>query len=148
MCALSTTMTDFNRRDRYGARPFKNPKGISSPSPGLGGTTNPGKSFVRTPQLRRSCATISGRGRNPVWVGRVPRPEPRVCAGRQPWAGGRNPVGIRNNRKIDRCVVSKCWAPTDPFVEYLDATPLPLVEQYHGGAVIFGQPNGGTFARM
>lgn len=40
-----------------------------------------------------SVALKWGRGRNPVGVGVFFRFAPRVVAARQPWAGGRGPVG-------------------------------------------------------
>src|SRR6266487_3885315 len=46
-----------------------------------------------------SCNHTAGLGRNPVRVGERSGPEPRVARSSQPWAGGRNPVGILNDQR-------------------------------------------------
>jgi hypothetical protein len=78
-----------------------NPKGILAQSPGLRGTSYPGKSAGphHNPNgVAADCCTHALRkriGRNPVGVGDETPTFPRVARPSQPWAGGRNPFGIK-----------------------------------------------------
>src|SRR5262249_54623112 len=72
-----------------------NPKGIGASSPGLRRRSYPGSTTQRDHNPQRVAAvstTLSGLKK--FFVG-----SPRGVASRQPWAGGRNPVGIRRDTR-------------------------------------------------
>ena len=75
-------------------RPAVNPKGIASSSPGLRGTSYPGKAAENhaNPNGVAACARIQPQ---PRWGWKNPGgPVPKVARASQPWALSRNPVGI------------------------------------------------------
>ena len=74
----------------------ENPNGIPASSPGLRGTSYPGNAIQHSRQPQRGCGGLgSYDGRNPVGVVTRTARQLRVARGAQPWAGGRNSVGIR-----------------------------------------------------
>src|SRR5579872_2552980 len=83
----------LNIAHNFGCRPA-NPKGIASCSPGLRGTSYPGKTEFKIHQPQRGCIPTTGKAATPLGLGFF-FGFPRVGAGRQPWASRRNPFGIR-----------------------------------------------------
>ena len=78
-----------------------NPKGIPSLSPGLQGTSYPGRTSEGEFNPNGVVACRVDMRCNPVGVGRFPIGLPRVARSSQPWAdGGHNPVGIENACKV------------------------------------------------
>src|SRR5229473_5837662 len=75
-----------------------NPEGIAASSPGLRGTSYPGKLRKRSLQPQRGCVYVVTRRHNPVWVADLRREDPRVARASQPWALFRNPFGILPKR--------------------------------------------------
>src|SRR5438445_939320 len=75
-----------------------NPEGIVSSSPGLRGTSYPGKLGKPGFQPQGGCAHVAPRGHNPVGVAGLRREVPRVARPSQPWALLRNPFGILHER--------------------------------------------------
>ena len=73
-----------------------NPKGIPSLSPGLRGTSYPGKTSEGEFNPNGVVAYRVDMRCNPVGVGRFCIGPPRVARSSQPWADGHNPVGIEN----------------------------------------------------
>jgi hypothetical protein len=87
-----------------------NPKGIVTSSPGLRGTSYPGR---RGPATANPDGVVAGTrpgGRNPIGVGVAWRGFPRVARASQPGALRRNPFGIHRAK-------SRCWRRDDPGVE-------------------------------
>jgi len=74
-----------------------NPERIASSSPGLRGTSYPGWKSKKISQPQRGCGQFGGRdlATTPLALMQFYGRAPRVGAVRQPWALGRNPVGIR-----------------------------------------------------
>ena len=94
-CSLHA-LSDWEIRDA-------NPKGIPSLSPGLRGTSYPGRTTSEgefNPNGVVACR-VDMRC-NPVGVGRFPIGPPRVARPSQPWADGHNPVGIENACKVQQ----------------------------------------------
>jgi len=80
---------------RNGTDASPNPKGIPTQSPGLRGTSYPGNERAHEPQPQRGCGKpLAPSSHNPVGVDRYAPGFPKVARASQPWAGGRNPVGI------------------------------------------------------
>ena len=74
-----------------------NPKGIPSLSPGLRGTSYPGKPKENTPQPQRGCIFVAGHERrrcNPFRVVGDCDRFPRVARSSQPWVEFSNPFRI------------------------------------------------------
>ena len=90
------------------AHPQKmNPKGIPSLSPGLRGTSYPGRDRskdsptlkgLQHPTRTTTARQLPAPCRNPFRVERVSGTQPRVARASQPSAGGYNPFGIENLR--------------------------------------------------
>jgi hypothetical protein len=86
---------------KFSNRSPSNPNGIPPQSPGLGGTTYPGNNVQEafsTPKVLRQSSAIWAQ---PRWgcfeAGPRTQGRPAAVAEGQPWAGGRNPVGIKGN---------------------------------------------------
>ena len=80
-----------------GTQRSSNPNGIVSSSPGLRGTSYPGSrtEWCATPTGLWPVGTGGAEGPQPRWGCGVIARFPRVARASQPWAGGRNPVGIQ-----------------------------------------------------
>ena len=76
---------------------FPKPNGLETSSPGLRGTSYPGFGTRRaaTPTGLRHGWGVCRGGPQPRWGCEFPGGIPRVARSSQPWAGGRNPVGIQ-----------------------------------------------------
>ena len=80
-----------------------NPKGIPSQSPGLRGTSYPGSCVgQRADQPQRGCGPGAGGAATPLGLLSLRTALPRVARSSQPWAVGRNPVGIPGDRHLKR----------------------------------------------
>ena len=93
-CALHFSLPfPIEQRSRRAETVVMNPNGIPASSPGLRGTSYPGKWFASftTPTGLR---LIGSKMPQPRWGCDPLRPLPRVARSSQPWAGGHNPVGI------------------------------------------------------
>ena len=96
---------------KFSKRSHSYPNGILPQSPGLGGTTYPGntvqKAFLTPKVLRQSSAIWA----QPRWgcfeLGRTTQGRPAAVAESQPWAGGRNPVGIKGNEAAPQ--IANLW---------------------------------------
>ncbi len=76
-------------------RLIANPKGIPTQSPGLRGTSYPGKLRPMGNQPQRGCGPfLIFDSTTPSGLIVVLSVIPRVARASQPWAGGRNPFGI------------------------------------------------------
>ena len=134
---------DFRRSKR--ARPHSIPKGLRPPAQGWRVTPTLGTGFGNGHNA--NCVAARGQqrvGRNRVAVGDVCRSSPRVVASLQPWALGRNPVGIlgtrggragRRNRPVGwlrssiptaYSVAARMRTPRPP--RYLELVPKPSVQ--------------------
>src|SRR6185503_8645428 len=88
-----------------------NPKGIASQSPGLRGTSYPGFLWATRPTLKGLRPRCVPGWTQPRWgCDRNQRP-PRVVAALQPWALGRNPVGIHVCSHATMRIRSRLQAP-------------------------------------
>src|SRR2546427_9876206 len=94
---LMRKTTNGHEWTRMGESCSENPNGIPAQSPGLLGTSYPGKPKRNTLQPQRGCDRWRRHGRNPVGVVAIPRHAPRVARSSQPWAGGHNPFGIEKH---------------------------------------------------
>jgi hypothetical protein len=95
-------------------RPRENPNGILSPSPGLRGTSYPGKTEQTNDNPNGVVAELLLFRRNPARVDDQERTFPRVARSSQPWAGRCKPFGIGRQaipdtwkRQEERCI-PKC----------------------------------------
>ena len=82
------------------------PKELCPPAQGCEERATLGARGFDLCQPRRGCGTGAGRmrGRNPVGVEVILRVLPKVAPRTaQPWAGGRNPVGILRRTPARRC---------------------------------------------
>ena len=89
---------------------FSNPNGIASSSPGLRGTSYPRwpKGELPTPTgLRPAAITTRPQPRWGCWL---LNGFPRVARSSQPWALGRNPVGIQRGEFRTRIAADTCSA--------------------------------------
>ena len=96
---------------KFSNRSPSNPNGIPPQSPGLGGTTYPGNNVheaFSTPKVLRQSSAIWAQ---PRWgcfeQGPKSQGRPAAVAAGQPWAGGRNPVGIKGNEAALR--IANLW---------------------------------------
>ena len=96
---------------KFSKRSPSNPNGIPPQSPGLGGTTYPGNNVQEafsTPKVLRQSSAIWAQ---PRWgcfeQGPKTQGRPAAVAVGQPWAGGRNPVGIRGNEAAPQ--IANLW---------------------------------------
>jgi hypothetical protein len=87
-------------------RSHSNPNGIPPQSPRLGGRTYPGNKVQKafsTPKVLRQSSAI---WMHPRWgcfeQGHQTQGRPTAVAEGQPWAGGRNPVGIEGGKRLHR----------------------------------------------
>ncbi|MFT5028662.1 MAG: hypothetical protein ACI9VS_001091 [Candidatus Binatia bacterium] len=96
---------------KFSNRSPSNPNGIPPQSPGLGGTTYPGNNVQEgfsTPKVLRQSSAIWAQ---PRWgcfeAGPRTQGRPAAVAEGQPWAGGRNPVGIKGNEAAPQ--IANLW---------------------------------------
>mgnify|MGYP005658677037 CR=1 FL=1 len=96
---------------KFSNRSPSNPNGIPPQSPGLGGTTYPGNNVQEafsTPKVLRQSSAIWAQ---PRWgcfeAGPRTQGRPAAVAEGQPWAGGRNPVGIKGNEAVPQ--IANLW---------------------------------------
>ena len=96
---------------KFSNRSPSNPNGIPPQSPGLGGTTYPGNNVQEaflTPKVLRQSSAIWAQ---PRWgcfeAGPRTQGRPAAVAKGQPWAGGRNPVGIKGNEAVPQ--IANLW---------------------------------------
>ena len=100
MCAWETAATALSflicafTRGMFCVASSENPNGIPSQSPGLRGTSYPGSPSAKIPN-RNAVAAIPVRPSRATFATTALRLNPFPHRDpRQPWAGGRNPVGI------------------------------------------------------
>ena len=110
----------------FSKRSHSNPNGIPPQSPGLGGTTYPGNNVQKafsTPKVLRPSSAIWAQPRWGCFAqGHKTQGRPAAVAVGQPWAGGRNPVGIKGNETTLRIAYS--WAKHSPRQRVRDGWTL------------------------
>ena len=144
------TVTIFSPRlDPFAAAPSC-PNGATSQSPGLAHRAYPGSSSQNRFNPNGVAAFGRRRWTQPRWGWAIWERVPRVAAWPQPWAGGRNPVGIRRNfifyGKYDQFAdapnaVAKMREPSANGASYNSLGQRPRTTARHSSPALKGRTN-------